>query len=464
MTVTDDGRRACDELAALREQVVRHDPALIYLDGNSLGMLPAASRQRLSRVVDQEWGGELVRGWSHWSELSADVGDRLGRELLGSAAGQVVVCDSISVNLYKLATAALHHARRHDPGRRVLVTDASTVPTDRYVLAVAEQAGASVREVVPHPVEGITPDGLAEALTPGDVALVVLQLVDYRSAALLDLDATTAQVHEAGALVLWQLAHAAGAVPVDLDAAGADLAVGCTYKYLDAGPGAPGFLHVAAALTVDDAFVSPIPGWWGAHDPFDMDAPYRPAAGASRFLAGSPPVLTLVAVDEGVRLLAEAGIDRYARPRCTSPSGSWPRRRAAWLRWGSPWPPPRALPRGRHVVLSHPRPTGSGPRRWPAAWSATSVRRTCCGWPRCPSRSTRRAWWRGSRGCATSWRPGSTWTCPHGGHGSPDAARRLCPCFAATAGSPMTSCRARRGRRTPAGSSASGPPARTSPN
>ena len=356
MTVTDDGRRACDELAALREQVVRHDPALIYLDGNSLGMLPAASRQRLARVVDDEWGGELVRGWSHWSELSADVGDRLGRELLGSAAGQVVVCDSISVNLYKLATAALHHARRHDPGRRVLVTDASTFPTDRYVLgAVAEQTGATVREVVPHPVDGVTPDRLAEALAPGDVALVVLQLVDYRSAALLDLDATTAQVHEAGALVLWQLAHAAGAVPVDLDAAGADLAVGCTYKYLDAGPGAPGFLHVAAALTVDDAFVSPIPGWWGAHDPFDMDAPYRPAAEASRFLAGSPPVLGLVAVDEGVRLLAEAGIDRLraASVHLTERLVALADEQLAPLGFAlaSPREPSR---RGGHVVLSHP--------------------------------------------------------------------------------------------------------------
>lgn len=356
MTTNEDGARACAELGPLRARVVRHDPGLVYLDGNSLGMLPAAARERLARVVDEEWGGELVRGWSHWSELSADVGDRLGSALLGSAPGQVVVCDTISVNLFKLATAALRRAQRIDPRRTVLVTDATTFPTDRYVLeAVAAQTGAVLRPVVPDPVHGIGPDALAAALAPGDVALVVLQLVDYRSAALLDLAGVTAAVHEAGALVLWQLAHAAGAVPVDLDGAEADLAVGCTYKYLDAGPGAPGFLHVAAALTEDDAFVSPIPGWWGAADPFDMDAAYTPAAGASRFLAGSPPVLGLVAVDEGVRLLAEAGVDRLraASVHLTERLVALADEHLAplGLALASPRDPAR---RGGHVVLAHP--------------------------------------------------------------------------------------------------------------
>lgn len=347
-------RDAASPLQHRRDAVVRRDPDLVYLDGNSLGMLPAPTVDRLRAVVEEEWGGELVRGWQHWADLPQQVGDRLGEALLGAAAGQVVVTDSISVNLFKLAAAGLAHARGREPARDVIVTDARNFPSDRYVLeAVAAQGGGRLRYVDPDPVGGVTAARLAEALAPGDVALVSLQLVDYRSSALLDLAAVTAQAHDAGALVLWELAHAAGAVPVALDAAGADLAVGCTYKYLNAGPGAPAFLYAARGLV--DELVSPLPGWWSAADPFDMDAPYAPAAGASRFLAGSPYVLGLAAVDEGVRQLAEVGMEtlRAESMRLTAYLVDLA---DAWLApLGFALASPRdPAARGGHVVLRHP--------------------------------------------------------------------------------------------------------------
>ena len=269
-------RDDANPLAHLRDRVVRSDPDLVYLDGNSLGMLPVATRDRLRLAVEAEWGGELVRGWQHWADLPVEVGDRLGAALLGAGPGQTVVCDTISANLWKAAAAVLADVTSREPARRVVVTDAANFPSDRYVLAAAAaQAGGALRTVAPDPVHGVTPERLADALTPGDVALVSLQLVDYRSGALLDLAATTRQCHDAGALVVWELAHAAGAVPVTLDDAGADLAVGCTYKYLNAGPGAPGFLYVADRHL--DVLTTPLPGWWSAADPFDMDAPYVPA-------------------------------------------------------------------------------------------------------------------------------------------------------------------------------------------
>ena len=193
------------------------------------------------------------------------------------------MCDTISANLWKAAAAVLAEVTSREPARRVVVTDAANFPSDRYVLAAAAaQGGGTLRTVTPHPVHGVTPERLAVVLAPGDVALVSLQLVDYRSGALLDLAATTRQCHEAGALVVWELAHAAGAVPVALDDAGADLAVGCTYKYLNAGPGAPGFLYVADRHL--DVLTSPLPGWWGAEptrSTWTRRIPRRPARPAS---------------------------------------------------------------------------------------------------------------------------------------------------------------------------------------
>ncbi|MCZ3388587.1 MAG: kynureninase [Actinomycetia bacterium] len=294
---------AVDELAFLRDRVYRPDPELLYLDGNSLGMLPMATRERMHRLIDEEWGRNLVRGWQHWATLPLDVGDRIGT-LIGAAPGQVVVCDSISVNLYKLAVASL----QAQPGRKVLVTDTGNFPSDRYVLqGVAERCKGQLRLVPTDPVLGVTLDNVRTYLAD-DVALVAFSHVDYRSAAINDVVTLTEQAHRAGALVLWDLAHSVGSVPIDLDAVGVDFAVGCTYKYLNAGPGAPAFLYVRRDL--QDRLANPIQGWWSAADPFDMEAPYTPAAGIGQWQTGTAPIPGLVAVDVGAGLLAEAGVDR----------------------------------------------------------------------------------------------------------------------------------------------------------
>lgn len=294
---------AADELADFRDQFYRPDPDLLYLDGNSLGMLPTSTQQRLHSFVDDEWGGDLVRGWQRWDELPLAAGDRVG-ELIGAASGQVVVTDSISVNLYKLAVAALEA----QPGRKVLVTDASNFPSDRYVLqGAAERRKGQLRQVPIDSVEGVTVDGLHTYLAD-DVAMVALSHVDYRSSTIARIAEITEQAHRAGALVLWDLAHSAGAVPVDLDALGVDLAVGCTYKYLNAGPGAPAFLYVRKDL--QERLRNPIQGWWGVADPFDMDAPFAPADGIARWQTGTPPIAGVVAVHESASMLADAGISR----------------------------------------------------------------------------------------------------------------------------------------------------------
>ena len=305
MSATDRERAleldAADPLRSFRDRFYRPDSDLAYLDGNSLGMLPLRTRERLSTFVDDEWGGELVRGWSHWQTLPFEAGDRIG-EIVGAAAGQVVVADSISVNLYKLAVAVLEA----QPGRKVIVTDAGNFPSDRYVLqGAAERRKGQLRLVPTDPVEGVTESNVHTYLAD-DVALVSFSHVDYRSATIANVRELTEQAHRAGALVLWNLAHSAGAVPVDLDESGADLAVGCTYKYLNAGPGAPGFLYVRHDL--QHRLANPIQGWWSAADPFDMDAAYRPAEGIGRWLTGSPPVYGLIAAHESAGVMLEAGV------------------------------------------------------------------------------------------------------------------------------------------------------------
>ena len=338
---------ADDPLRPFRDQVLRADPELVYLDGNSLGMLPLAAADRLRRVVNEQWGGELVRGWQHWDRLPVEVGDRIGG-LVGAAPGQVVATDTISVNLFKLACAALD-AR---PGRTVLVTDAGNFPSDRHVLdGVARLLGGELRLVSGDPVSGLTADDLAPHLTD-DVALVALSHVDYRGGAVADLAGITDAVHRAGALMLWDLAHSAGSVPVGLDDAGADFAVGCTYKYLNAGPGSPAYLYVRRDLQAH--LRNPIQGWWGHEDMFDMDAPYRPATGVARFQTGTPAIPGLVAADEGVRMLAEAGVDRL-RAKSMALTSYVVELADAWLApLGFALASPRdAAARGGHVVLAH---------------------------------------------------------------------------------------------------------------
>ena len=293
---------AADPLASFRERFVIEDEATIYADGNSLGRPPRETVRRLAKLAT-EWGTRLVGGWSEWIELPVRTGDLLGR-LVGAAPGQALVADSTTVNLYKVAAAALD-ARPH---ARALVTDAANFPTDRYVLeGLAAARGLELRLFDSDPVDGPAADDVAAACRFGDVALVSLSHVAYRSGALADMAAITAVAHGAGALVLWDLSHSAGAVPIALDADGVDLAVGCTYKYLNAGPGSPAYLYVRSEL--HDELRSPIWGWFGQREQFRMGPAYDPAPGIERFAAGTPPVFGLVAVEAGIELVLEAGID-----------------------------------------------------------------------------------------------------------------------------------------------------------
>ncbi len=295
---------AADPLAAFRGRFVADDPALGYLDGNARGRLPPATVERLREVVVREWGGDLVRSWARWMELPRRVGDRIAGAVVGARPGEAILSDSTTVNFYKLAVAALD-AR---PGRRTIVTDRGNFPTDRYVIEGIAAAGClAIRWIEADPTLGPSPADLAAALDE-TVALVTFTHVDYRSAAVADLATMTRMAHDAGALALWDLCHSAGAVPVDLEASGADLAVGCTYKYLNGGPGAPAFLYVRAALQA--TLRGPIWGWFGQRDQFAMGQGCEPQPAIAGWLAGTPGVLALAAVDEGTAIVAEAGLDR----------------------------------------------------------------------------------------------------------------------------------------------------------
>ena len=287
-----------DPLASFRAYFDVPDDGPIYMDGNSLGRPPARVDVALAAAA-AEWRDRLVEGWESWIELPGSVGDRLGR-LLGAAAGQVLVCDSTTVNLYKLAAAALG-AR---PGRPVIVGQAGDFPTDRYILqSLAGSLGRELRAV-----ETDTPEAeeRLEAAIDSDAALVCLSHVDFRTGRRLDAARITARAHEAGALILWDLAHSAGSVPVDLDGWDVDLAVGCTYKYLNAGPGSPAFLYVRRDL--QDSLRQPVWGWFGQADQFAMGDLYTPAPGITSFLAGTPGVLGLRAVEAALEPTERAGI------------------------------------------------------------------------------------------------------------------------------------------------------------
>ena len=346
-------RDAEDPLAGFRARFTGTDDdgpdRLLYLDGNSLGRLPRETPGALARAVEQEWGRGLVGSWSSWIELATRLGDALAAGVLGARPGEVLVADSTSVNLYKLLVAAAD-AR---PGRDVLVCTADDFPTDRYIVAgVAAARGLTVRELPVDIDEGLDPAALADALDER-VAAVVLSHVAYRSGALADLPGITRLVHDAGALVLWDLSHAAGSVPVELAAAGADLAVGCTYKYLNGGPGAPAFLYVGRDLQQE--LRQPIWGWFGQQDQCAMGPAYVPVPGVERFGVGTPPVLGMTAVEVGIGLTAEAGIDRLAtKGRALGElvialADAWLAPHGVAL--ASPRDPGR---RGAHVTLAHP--------------------------------------------------------------------------------------------------------------
>src|SRR5712692_271882 len=291
---------AADPLAGFRERFALDDPSLIYLNGNSLGALPRATLRRMEAVLREEWGAALARSWDHWVDLPGRAGDLVG-ELTGAAPGQVLVADNTTVNLYQLASAALD-AR---PGRHVIVTDQDNFPSDRYVVeGIATQRDAELRMLTTDINQGLDPDEVRAAANE-DTALVSLSHVAYRSGALADMAAITQLAHQAGALMLWDLCHSVGAVPVELDGCDVDLAVGCTYKYLNAGPGAPAFLYVNARLR--DVLRQPIWGWWSQRDQFQMGPDYRPAGGMMKFMTGTPNIPATAAVEEAAMLVQRAG-------------------------------------------------------------------------------------------------------------------------------------------------------------
>lgn len=341
---------AADPLASYRGEFVVEDESLIYLDGNSLGRLPRATVERLRQVLSHEWGNGLIGSWeSRWLQLPTQLGDAIGTGLLGANLGEVVVADNTTVSLYKAISAALD-AR---PGRTTLVIDKANFPTDRYVVeSLARQRGLDVRLIPELGPEPVTAQDLAPALD-ASVAVVVLSQVDYRSAALLDMGSLTSLAHDCGSLAVWDLCHSVGAVPIDLHADDVDLAVGCTYKYLNAGPGAPAFTYVCSDRRSELA--QPIWGWWGRADMFDMGEGYRPQSGIRSWLTGTPGVLSMAAIGPGVEMVVRAGVHRI-REKSMALTALAVDLYDAWLandgfRLASPRKPQQ---RGSHVTLSHP--------------------------------------------------------------------------------------------------------------
>ncbi len=299
---------ACDEADPLRLHRERFilPEGLIYLDGNSLGALPKVTAERVKKAIEEEWGRDLIRSWNSagWIDLPLAIGDKIGR-LIGAAPGETVVADSTSINLFKVLAAALSLR----PGRRRIVSQRDNFPTDLYIAqGLTGLLGGDYELTLLDDDPGA--EAIENALAAGggdsDLAVLLLTHVNYRTGRLHDIARLSAAAHRAGALVVWDLAHTAGAIPVDLHAADADFAVGCGYKYLNGGPGAPAFLWVATRH--QEAFAQPLSGWLGHAAPFDFDPTYRPAKGVSRYLCGTPPVLSMTALDCGVESVLAADL------------------------------------------------------------------------------------------------------------------------------------------------------------
>ncbi|HWS32796.1 MAG TPA: aminotransferase class V-fold PLP-dependent enzyme [Actinoplanes sp.] len=297
---------AADPLADRRGQFITPPPAelLSYLDGNSLGRPLEATARLVDEFIREQWGGRLIRGWDEgWMDWPLTLGDRLGEAALGAAPGQTVIADSTTVLLYKLARAAVD-AR---PGRRTVVLDTDNFPTDRYVLeGIAAERGLRLKWIETDPATGIDPEQVAGAVD-ADTALVLFSHVAYRSGWLADVAEINRVVHAAGALAMWDLCHSAGSVPIRLDEWGVDLAVGCTYKYLNGGPGAPAFAYVRRELLGE--LRQPIQGWMGHRAVFEMGPGYEAAEGARALLSGTPPILAMVPLHANLDMLATAGIE-----------------------------------------------------------------------------------------------------------------------------------------------------------
>ena len=301
------GLDARDPLARFRSQFVISDPNICYLDGNSLGRLPLSTVEAVNAFMKDEWGPEVVTGWGHWVDEAQPTGDLIGRAALGAAAGQVLACDTTSVNFYQLALAAIH-AR---PGRKTIITDAANFPTDRYILdGIAKQLGLNLVIIdnesagsAEH--ERITPEILAPYLNE-DVALVTLEVIQYRSGARNDIKSLTDLVRKHGAFMLWDASHAVGAIEMDFDKNGVDIAVGCTYKYGNSGPGAPAWLYVNKKVQAE--LQVPIQGWFSQGDQFAMGADFERAEGIRGFQIASPSLIGLRCIKSAFTMIEDAGI------------------------------------------------------------------------------------------------------------------------------------------------------------
>ena len=300
-----------DPLAGYRSKFVITDPNLCYLDGNSLGRLPHATVKAVSDFLSQEWGNEVVTGWSHWIDEAQLAGDLLGRAVLGAGPGQVLVCDTTSVNFYQLCVAAI----KARPGRKTIITDAANFPTDRYILkGIAEQFGLKLiiidnEDPAIAENELITAE-LLEKYMSEDVAMVTFEVIQYRSGARTDIQSVTDLARSYGALVVWDASHAAGAIEMNFDACGVDLAVGCTYKYGNSGPGSPAWLYVNKKIQKE--LQVPILGWFGNEDQFGMGPDFVKAEGIRGFQIASPSIIGIRGVQVAFAMIEEAGIDVIA--------------------------------------------------------------------------------------------------------------------------------------------------------
>ena len=343
-----------DPLAHFKSQFVISDPTMCYLDGNSLGRLPKATVTAINDFMTNEWGPEVVTGWSHWVDEAQPTGDLLGEAALGAAAGQVLVCDTTSVNFYQLCLAAIH-AR---PGRKTIITDAANFPTDRYILdGIAQQFGLNLvlidnedPTIAQH--ERITTEVLAPYLND-DVALVTLEVIQYRSGARTDMKSITDQVRAIGALVVWDASHAVGAIELNLDANGVDLCVGCTYKYGNSGPGSPAWLYVSKR--VQSELQVPIQGWFAQDSQFEMGPVFERSQTIRGFQIASPSLMGIRCVQTAFSMIKEAGIDAIAHKAAVGT--------AMMIELYDAWLAPlgielntsrNAKERGGHISLVHP--------------------------------------------------------------------------------------------------------------
>ena len=357
---------AADPLAELRSLFLGAETPLVYFDGNSLGRPLATSADHLARFVREEWGGRLIRGWDElWYDAPLTLGDELGRITLGAAPGQTIIGDSTTVLLYKMIRAAVDAQVQRDPRRTEIVIDTDNFPTDRYIVeGIAAERGCSLVWVTVDRTLGVTPELLAEAVSER-TAVVVVSHVAYRSGYLADAAALTRITHDAGALILLDACHSAGSVQTELDLWDVDIAVGCTYKYLNGGPGSPAFAYVASRL--QDELMQPIKGWMGHADSFLMGPDWTPADGMRRFLSGTPPILGMVPLRDMLALIDEAGMSAI-RAKSIELTAYAIELADAWL---SPLGVTLATPRdpdlrGGHITLNHERMSAVNAALWQA--------------------------------------------------------------------------------------------------